>query len=311
MKIIEDIQHWERAPIAATTGFFDGVHTGHRFLLDELQTQARAHALPSAVVTFISHPRKTLRSDYSPALLNTYDEKMSLLAATGVDYAFVMDFTPQLADNTAEQFITELLHNALNVKLLLVGYDNRFGRLRSDGYDEYLRFGRSCGMEVVMAEPLRDASGLAVSSSAVRRLLQSGNVADAAKMLGYNYRLQGIVVAGFRQGRQLGFPTANILSDKYKAIPKNGVYAVRVIIADRQYNGMLYIGSRPTFAIAAMPVSIEVNIFDMSENLYGKMIAVEFIDFIRDDAKFDTPENLKRQMEEDKQKVLWRLSTMQ
>jgi len=305
MKVINNIEQWKNAAVAATTGFFDGVHLGHRFLINELNTIARKNNIPSTIVTFPSHPRQTLQSTYQPALLNTFEEKLELLASTGIDYVFVMDFTQRLASYSASRFITEVLNNDLNVKVLLVGYDHQFGRLRSAGFEDYVRYGKECGIEVVKAKPLTDASGMAISSSAVRRLLQSGDVDIAAKMLGYAYRLQGYVVEGFKRGRTLGFPTANIKVNSLKVIPKSGSYAVWVIVDNKRYMGMLYIGSRPTFINPSNETisSIEVNLFDFSDWLYDKTVTVEFVKFVRDDTIFDSSNSLKKQLEKDRKAV--------
>ncbi|MDR1813376.1 MAG: FAD synthetase family protein, partial [Tannerella sp.] len=184
MKVFENKKDLNITATAATVGFFDGVHCGHRFLFGELQTFARSLGLPSAVVTFTTHPRIVLHSDYQPLLLNTFEEKIDLLSDTGIDYAFVLDFTPELAQFSAEQFIKEILYNQLNIRALLIGHDHRFGHQRREGFDEYVRYGSESGMVIKKATPYSDGEQV-VSSSVIRRELEAGNVATAARMLGY------------------------------------------------------------------------------------------------------------------------------
>jgi riboflavin kinase/FMN adenylyltransferase len=244
-----------------------------------------------------------LQSDYQPKLLNSFEEKLELLSQTGVDYTIVMNFTPALAALTANEFITHILAERWRVGTLLIGYDHRFGRSRSEGFEQYAVYGRSCGMEMLRADAYGSSQGMMFSSSVVRQLLYAGAVAEAARILGYFYRLKGRVVSGYRVGRSIGFPTANIAVDeKFKVIPAAGSYAVRVVLREKRYRGMLYIGTRPTLEDGGA-VSVEVHIFDFSGDLYDKPVTVEFVDFIRKDTKFDSLETLKRQMQEDKVKA--------
>jgi len=301
MKVIDDIKDWDAGATAATIGFFDGVHLGHRYLLAELRRLAAMRGLPSAVITFSRHPRIVLQSDYQPKMLNSFDEKIELLAETGADYAFIMDFTSGLAALSADKFIKDILRNNLNIKMLLIGYDHRFGYKRAEGFEKYAEYGSECGIEVVSASSFSNA-GAAVSSSAVRRYIEAGNVAMAARLLGYDYRLKGHVVGGAKIGRSIGFPTANIAVDEaFKVIPLHGSYAVWVVIDGRYMKGMLYVGSRPTVD-DGVP-SIEVNIFDFSDDIYGKEVMVEFVEFVRSDEKFASLEELAVQMMKDKSAV--------
>jgi len=319
--------------IAATVGFFDGVHRGHRFLLDELKRLAAVRGLKSAVITFPAHPRIVLRSDYQPELLNAYEEKLELLADTGIDYITVMDFTPELAEYTAERFIKEMLYERLNVKMLLTGYDHRFGHLRSEGFEQYLHYGRDCGVEIVKASQYT-AEGTYVSSSAVRRLLSVGDVSGAASLLGYRYRLTGKVVEGNGIGRSLGFPTANIaVNEMFKIIPKNGSYAVLVYTGGKRYEGMCYIGSRPTIGGegfrgyrfqgsmfqsskgflegsegSGAGRSVEVNIFGLNGDIYGETLTVEFVAFIREETKYGSTEALVEALQRDKEQAITNLN---
>ncbi|MDR0744063.1 MAG: riboflavin biosynthesis protein RibF [Tannerella sp.] len=299
MRVIYDIKDWKEKAVVAVVGFFDGVHPGHCFLIEEMRRIALERNLPTAVITFPVHPRMVLQSDYQPKLLNSFEEKLERLSQTGIDYTIVMDFTPSLAALTAREFIIEILSKQWRVRTLLIGYDHRFGRSRSDGFDEYVIYGRACGMEVFNATSY-SKEGMAISSSVIRQLLQVGDVAGAARILGYFYRLKGHVADGYKVGRTIGFPTANIaIDEKYKVIPAAGSYAVWVILGGKRYKGMLYIGSRPTLEDGG-EMSIEVNIFDFSGYIYNEPVTVEFIDFIRKDMKFDSLEELRTQMQEDK-----------
>ena len=303
MKIIYDIDDWESSAVVATIGFFDGVHPGHRFLLREMIDIAGKKNLPSAVITFPRHPRVVLNSDYQPKLLNSFDEKIDLLAKTGVDYVVVMDFTPELAALSAREFIKNILVAKVRVNTLLIGYDHRFGHLRAEGFEQYVSYGIDYGMDVIEATSYSE-KGQAVSSSTVRNLISRGDVASASRLLGYQYRIKGHIVDGHKVGRTIGFPTANIAVDeKFKVIPHSGSYAIRIIIDGKRYNGMLYIGPRPTLIDDDM-ISIETNIFDFSDEIYGKKVTVEFIEFIREDIKFDSLAELTEQMRIDKIKAL-------
>ena len=306
MNVIYDIENWNVEAVVATIGFFDGVHPGHRFLLDEMIDVSKKRGLPSAIITFSTHPRVVLHSDYQPKLLNSFDEKIELLSKTGVDYIVVVDFTTELASLTAREFITGVLAAKLHVMTLLIGYDHRFGYQRVEGFEHYVIYGRECGMDVVMASSYSD-KGLIVSSSVVRSLIGSGDVATASQLLGYPYHLKGHVVDGQKLGRSIGFPTANIAVDeRFKVIPYYGSYAVRIIIDGKRHDGMLYVGPRPTLNDDDV-VSIEANIFDFSDDIYGQKVTVEFVDFIREDMKFESIDELVTQMRADKQKAEKRL----
>ena len=293
--------------LAATIGFFDGVHLGHRFLVKELKQEAGKRNLASAVITFAQHPRAVLHSDYQPKLLNSFREKMRHLLELDVDYCILIDFTEELSHYSAEEFITQILAKKYQVKMLLIGYDHRFGHNREDGFEQYVNYGRKLGMEVVQASPYNEGK-TKVSSSEIRRLLQEGNVEKAQELLTYPYTLQGTIVNGYKVGRTIGFPTANIAVDEpYKVLPKVGVYAVFVYIAGKRYKGMLYIGKRPTVNNGNNQ-TVEVHILDFSGDIYDNRISVSFIYHIREDIKFDSLETLKEQLEKDRKEVDRRLS---
>lgn len=287
-------------PNMATIGFFDGVHRGHCFLLSQVLQEASKRGLASSAVTFPVHPRKVVQPDFHPQLLATCSEKVELLGTSGLDYCIMLDFTPTLAAFSARQFMA-MLKERYNVQALLVGYDHRFGHNRSEGFDDYYRYGRELGVEVLRAEACSYNDELVVSSSAIRRFLQSGRVEEAAVCLGYRYSLAGEVVEGYRVGRTLGFPTANLrVSDPDKLIPAEGVYAVRVLLEGQTYGGMLCIGNRPTLDNGTN-VSIEVHIFQFSGNAYHLPMRIEFVAYMRPEQRFDSLDALVEQLRKDEQ----------
>lgn len=288
--------------LVATIGFFDGVHLGHRFLIDQLKKVADKEGLPSAVITFREHPRDVLHADYQPKLLNTWEEKQAQLATTGVDYCLVLDFTLELSRYSASEFISKILAAEFRVKALLIGYDHRFGHDRAEGFDQYVVYGRNSGMKVIQALPYDDGK-TKVSSSEIRRLLAEGDVKQAAVLLSYPYSLTGKIVSGHQVGRTIGFPTANLSVDEpRKILPGNGVYAVWAVLSGKCYKGMLSIGNRPTLDDGNSQ-SIEVYLLDFSGDLYGKEIEVSFVSKIRDNRKFPSLLALKSQLEQDRQTV--------
>lgn len=292
-----------------TIGFFDGVHTGHRHLIKQVREIAKKEGLPSAVITFPVHPRKVLQTDYQPALLCGYDEKIELLATTGIDYCISLPFTADLSKLSAEDFMLQILKNDIGLHTLVVGYDHRFGRNREDGFTEYEKIGEDIGMKVIRGEEYQH-NGESVSSTKIRNLLHEGDIEKSNYLLSYNYTISGKIVEGYQVGRTIGFPTANIRSwERFKVIPKLGVYAVLVHIRDIIYEGMLYIGKRPTLHDDP-EVSVEVNIFNFNGDLYEQSLKVEFIDFIRGDIKFSSIDPLVKQIHNDKEMVLNRLKAI-
>jgi riboflavin kinase/FMN adenylyltransferase len=307
MNIIRDINDVTVEGFVATIGFFDGVHLGHRFLIDNMIKIAKERNLPSAVITFSEHPRKVLRSDYQPQLLNSFEEKLARLETTGVDYCIILPFTPELANYPANEFIRVVLSKKLHIKTLLTGYDHRFGRGRTDGFREYAKYGAACGMEVLEVARFIE-NKIAVSSSETRRLLLEGKVEEAGKLLTYPYQIKGSIISGHKIGRALGFPTANIRIDEpFKITPGIGVYAVWVQLQDKRYKGMLYIGNRPTLNNGDA-ITLEVNILNFSGDIYNNVITVSFICFIRGNIRFSTLEELKIQLEKDRQTADIRLT---
>ena len=304
MQIITNIQNAPEEQLAITVGFFDGVHRGHRFLIENLKQVASEKGLKTAVLTFREHPRKALHSDFVPELLTTCEEKMALLAQTGLDYCILLDFTPDIQNLTAEEFIKNLLHDTLHVKVLLTGYDNRIGKGRVDGFEQYVVYGHEVGLLVQKAEEF-SYKGKQISSSEIRRLIDEGDIAIANQLMGSTYKIDGKVVAGQQIGRTIGFPTANIhVSNTEKKIPQLGVYACWVQIDDDHYKGMLNIGLRPTLIPENQRATIEVNIIDFDQDIYGEHITLEIIKKVRDEKRFPDLETLRKQIEEDKLQIV-------
>ena len=287
--------------LAATVGFFDGVHAGHRSLIAQLREAAAERGLASAVFTFPVHPRRVLQADYRPQLLDTFEEKLARIGETGVDYCALLDFTPALARLTAREFIEQLAAE-WGVSTLVVGYDHRFGRDRAEGFEAYVAHGRTVGMEVVRGVPYLLEDGTAVSSSRIRALLTECRVEEAARMLTVPYRLRGHVVGGQQIGRTMGFPTANLSVDEpLKVLPGDGVYTVRAWLRGMAYRGMLSIGNRPT--IGDRPTAVEVHLLGFSGDVYGETIEVEFIRHLRNNRRFDSLDALREQLERDRETV--------
>ena len=287
----------------ATVGFFDGVHAGHLFLIEELKALALARNLKSMIITFATHPRKVLNSDFQPQLLNTLDEKNEHLDSTQVDEIIVLDFTPEMAQLSAYEFLNIILKRNFNVKTLLVGHDHRFGHNRADGFPEYKKYGEELGMEVIQAQSFCTEKDSNISSSAIRNALQRGDIELANRLLTYPYSFSGKVIDGFKVGRKIGFPTANLLPlDSDKLIPPFGVYAVRVYWNEKVFGAMMNIGTRPTLN-NSYHTSIEVHILEFDEDIYNQIIKVEFLNKIRDEQKFNSVDELIEQLKKDRETV--------
>ena len=284
----------------ATIGFFDGVHIGHCHLINMLKKVARERGVESCVITFDRHPRQVVQPEWCPEMLTTLEEKTQLLEATGIDRCEVLHFDREMANQSAHDFMQHTLKEKMGVSILVTGYDNRFGHNRSEGFEDYVRYGKEIGIEVIKGEELTDGSNN-VSSSSIRRMLKEGRIEDATRCLGREYQLTGTVVGGEHIGRTIGFPTANIRpDDSSKLIPANGVYAVDVWSQAGDINrerAMLNIGTRPTFNGTA--TTIEVHIPHFAGNLYGSTLRIAFLRKIREERKFDSPEALVEQLNKD------------
>ena len=301
MEIRSDINHQPLPPTVATIGFFDGVHRGHCFLINQVKKAAVKDGLCSALVTFPVHPRQVMQSTYRPQLLSSPKEKLELLETTGVDYCILLPFTQELSQLSAREFM-QLLRDKFNIRMLVIGYDHRFGHNRSDSFEDYCRYGKELDIYIVRARAYTDGEDK-ISSSVIRQLLKEGEVGQAAKFLGYNYYLDGTVVDGYKVGRKIGFPTANLQVDcSDKLIPSEGVYAVYVYVEGKKWAGMLNIGHRPTLN-NGKDLSIEVNILHFSDDIYHKEMRIEFVKYLRPEEKYDTIDALIAQMHKDREET--------
>ena len=300
MNVIEDIH--PQSPTVATIGFFDGVHLGHRFLIQQVKVAATQTGWQSSIITFPVHPRQVIQSEFQPQLLSSPEEKIELLASTGVDNCILLPFTRELSQLTAYEFM-QLLYDKYKVRMLVIGYDHRFGHNRAETFEDYCRYGRELGIHIMQASAYTQEQDK-VSSSAIRRALQTGDIRTATKFLGYHYYLEGTVVDGYKVGRKIGFPTANLRVDfPNKLIPSIGVYAVCVYVNGEKYKGMLNIGYRPTINNGT-DLSIEVHILDFQGDIYHQKMRIEFIDFLRPEEKFNSVDELILQMQKDKEDTI-------
>lgn len=298
MKIISDINPQALRPSVATIGFFDGVHRGHRFLIDQVKEVADTNGLCSALITFPIHPGQVMQTMYRPQLISSPEEKLELLETTTVDYCVLLPFTHELSLLSAREFM-KLLRDNFNIRALVIGYDHRFGHNRSESFEDYCRYGKELNIYIVRARAYTDGEAR-ISSSVIRQLLKEGDVSLAAKFLGYNYFLDGTVVDGYKIGRKIGFPTANLkVNCPEKLIPSEGVYAVYVYVKGKKWAGMLNIGHRPTIN-NGKNLSIEVNILNFSDDIYHEEMRIEFVKYLRPEEKFDTVDALIAQMHKDR-----------
>lgn len=279
----------------ATIGFFDGVHLGHRFLIKQIQDMAAKHEAESLIVTMYPHPRAIVQPGFQPQLLTTLDEKLNLLQKTGISKVEVLQFDKEMSRMSARDFMEQILHEKLGIDCLVMGYDHRFGH-GGGTMEQYREWGKKLGIEVLQMEAF---SGEYVSSSAIRKLLLQGNVEKAAKLLGRPYELCGNVVDGYKVGRTIGFPTANLQPEPEKLIPAPGVYAVWVILPNGdRYKGMLNIGNRPTLDNGD-GISIEVHLLHFKGDLYNQPLRLLFGNRVRDEHRFGSLEELQLQLRQD------------
>ena len=270
----------------ATIGMFDGVHRGHQFVLQHVADEARQRGLQSMAITF---------DKSGPQTLTPLDQKRLLLTKTGIDRIEVLTFNEALKQMTAREFMEQELRDRLNVKVLLTGYDNRFGHNRTEGFDDYVRYGKELGIEVLQLPQEGE-----ISSSIIRQLVIDGDIHKANELLGNPYTILGRVEHGEHIGTKLGYPTANlVLIDKCQLSPAAGVYAVKIRLENsvEWKHGMMNIGMRPTFD--GQHQTLEVNVFRLKENLYGQQLQVAFIERLRGEQRFDSIEALKEQLRQD------------
>jgi len=290
----------------ATIGVFDGIHRGHQLVIGRVVEQAHRLGLTSTVITFDQSPRQVLDASFRPQMLTTLEEKTSIISTLAVDRLVILPFNKKLAALSAQEFMSHVLKEQLGVKVLLMGYDNRFGHNRQEGFEDYVRFGEQLGMKVLRGDvELMDDGNRAVSSSVIRELLAvEGRVDLMPHYLTRLYQLTGKVMPGEHIGHQIGYPTANLEpADDSKLIPASGVYAVWVHVEGEKEKraAMMNIGMRPTFD--GHKQTLEVNILDFEGNLYGKTLSVDFVQRLREERKFDSPEDLAIQLAKDRENV--------
>jgi len=301
VKIHTNIDQFKAVNPVVTIGTFDGVHLGHQKVISKLKDFADTHDGESVIFTFHPHPRLVTRpNETNLRLLTTLEEKKALFAASGIDHLIVFPFTKSFSELTYAEFVKNILVDKINTHCLVIGYDHRFGKNREGSFEYLQTCADNYGFIIEKLDALLiDASN--VSSTRIRESLQNGNIEKANRYLGYRYTLHGTVVEGNRVGRKLGFPTANIeASDPSKLIPGYGVYAVEVKLEGQNYQGMLNIGSRPTFNKNADNRSIEVHIFNFTGDIYNKEITLVFVSKIREEQKFNGIEELTEQLKKDK-----------
>ena len=284
-------------PTVVTIGTFDGLHLGHRKIIERVVQSARKEGFLATVFTFFPHPRMVVQHDESLRLIHTLEEKKRGFDSLGIDLLVVQPFNEVLAQLTAEEFVSTILVKHLKVKKVIIGYDHRFGCNRTANINDMRLFGEKYGFAVEEIS-VQEVDAVSVSSTKIREALNRGDITTAEHYLGTPYSLTGTVVHGLKLGRTLGYPTANIeVTEKYKLIPKDGVYVVCSYIGGRKVYGMMSIGKNPT--IEGKGASIEVYFFDFDGDLYGQELTIEFIQYLREEQRFDTIEHLKEQLQND------------
>lgn len=295
MKVHQGIENFETINYAVvTTGTFDGVHVGHRKILDRLCQLAKKHQGESVLLTFYPHPRMVLQPDSELKLINTIEEKVNLMEEVGIDHLIIHPFTQAFSRTSSLEFVRDLLVNKIGTKKLVIGYDHHFGRNREGSFEHLKEFGPLYGFDIeeISAQEVDDVN---VSSTKIRRAIQEGDLNTANEFLNRPFSITGDVVKGQQIGRVLGYPTANLkVNSQYKLLPKTGVYAVHVDLGDNiVHHGMMNIGYRPTVENENTELKIEVHLFDFDSDLYGKQLKVKVLNRLRDEQKFDSLEDLK------------------
>lgn len=304
MKIYYHIDEFKPIKNAVVTiGTFDGVHIGHQKIISRLKEVAKQNGGETVILTFFPHPRMILHpDDQNIKLISTLNEKAEKLAALGIDHLIITPFTRDFSNLSPEEYISEVLVRKIGTRHIIIGYDHRFGKDRKGGLEDLQHYAGNFGFEVEEI-PEQDINDVAVSSTKIRNAILSGQVNIAQDFLGYPFHLTGKVIKGDQIGRKLGFPTANLyIEESYKLIPSDGIYVVSLEFMDENLRdspaaGMAYIGHRPT--INGMSRNIEVNIFDFNKDVYGQIIRINFLEYLRGDQKFNSLEELKIQLQKD------------
>lgn len=299
MKIFHSIQDFSTAKkTILTLGTFDGVHFGHKKILERVLQNTEIDKYESLVLTFFPHPRMVLQQKSNIKLLNTISEKIELLEKIGIQNLVIHPFDESFSKLTAEEFVSSVLVDQFHIHKIIIGHDHRFGRNRTANIDDLIGFGKKYGFEVEQIS-VQEINEISVSSTKIRTALSEGNMTLANKYLGYDYFLTGTVFKGKQLGRTIGFPTANLkIKEDYKLIPKNGAYIVKSTINQETVYGIMNIGFNPT--VSGESLSIEIHYFNFNSDLYDQEIAVSILHYIRPEQKFDSVDLLKAQLEKDK-----------
>ncbi|MBC5774882.1 bifunctional riboflavin kinase/FAD synthetase [Pontibacter sp. KCTC 32443] len=310
MEVIRDIAEFPQLSYpVVTSGTFDGVHVGHQKILKRVIERARHSNGQSVVITYWPHPRLVLfPEDNDLKLLSTIDERIEQLRSFGIDYLLIIPFTKDFSRTSSRSFITDILVKALHTKVLVIGYDHRFGKNREGSFEHLKSHSSKYGFEVEEI-PRQDVDDVGVSSTKIRKALESGDLETASSYLGRNYTLSSVVVEGNKLGRTIGYPTANLaLPGPHKLIPANGVYAVWATINGERHPGMMNIGMRPT--VDGTHLTLEVHLLNFNRDIYGETLTVDFVAQLRQEEKFSSLDALKAQLAKDKEATERILSTV-
>lgn len=303
MKVYNDLSNYtSNNKTFVTIGTFDGVHIGHRKVIQDLIKKAKKQRADALLLTFFPHPRMVLQKEDDIKLINTIDERIKLLEKTGLKILLIHEFSEAFSKQTALDFVRNILVNKLNISKLIVGYDHHFGKNRSGDFEQLKEYGHTYGFKVKRTAQ-QNFKNFAVSSTKIRNAIENGDIYMANKFLGYCFMLSGKVIKGKNLGEKLGFPTANLfIKEPYKLIPKTGAYVVKSEIDNKCIFGMMNIGYRPT--VSGKHQTIEIHFFNFKNNLYGKKIQVDILHFLRDEQKFESVQALKNQLVKDKKNSL-------
>ncbi|MFY7846617.1 bifunctional riboflavin kinase/FAD synthetase [Chryseobacterium gambrini] len=298
MKVFKNFKDYaSQKPLALSLGMFDGVHLGHKSIIDELINVGSQNDLETAVLTFWPHPRFVFNPDENLKLLNTLEEKKFLMKKYNIENLFLKEFDEEFRNLTGEEFVRQILIEKLNVKYLIIGYDHSFGKNKSGNFELLQKLSRELDFEVEQMEAINIHENN-ISSTKIRNALSAGNIKEANEMLGYSYSVSGTVVHGKKIGRTIGYPTANIETESIKLLPKKGAYIVEVFVKNKQYKGMLSVGTNPT--VNGEKLTVEVYILDFEGDIYDEEITVKFRDFLHDEIKFEGLEKLIERLDDDK-----------
>ncbi|MCQ4138350.1 bifunctional riboflavin kinase/FAD synthetase [Chryseobacterium sp. EO14] len=298
MKVFKNFKDYtSQKPLALSLGMFDGVHLGHKSIIDELINVGSQNDLETAVLTFWPHPRFVFNPDENLKLLNTLEEKKFLMEKYNIENLFLKEFDEEFRNLTGEEFVRQILIEKLNVKYLIIGYDHSFGKNKSGNFELLQKLSRELNFEVEQMEAINIHENN-ISSTKIRNALSAGNIKEANEMLGYSYSVSGTVVHGKKIGRTIGYPTANIETESIKLLPKKGAYIVEVFVKNKQYKGMLSVGTNPT--VNGEKLTVEVYILDFEGDIYDEEITVKFRDFLHDEIKFEGLEKLIERLDDDK-----------